>query len=101
MAAAAEAMDNCGEGMDDTTQAMLVRESSTFAYAAADELLALHNWYQRYHGYFVQFMRYIVTCLPTYLSTNFLTYLLAFHSTSATTAIWPALSAYSASSPIR
>ena len=24
--------------------------STTFAFSAADELLALHNWYQRYHG---------------------------------------------------
>lgn len=47
------AMDNCADEMDDTTQAaaMLGRESSTFAYAAADELLEFHNWYQRYHGY--------------------------------------------------
>jgi len=35
----------------DQTTPMMARESSTFAYAAADELLALHNWYQRYHGY--------------------------------------------------
>ena len=43
------AMDECREIA--TTSAMIARESSTFAYAAADELLALHNWYLRYHGY--------------------------------------------------
>ena len=46
-------MGECGDGAasvdgNGTTPAML---TSTFAYAAADELLALHNWYQRYHGY--------------------------------------------------
>jgi len=43
-------MDSChgNVSLDDT---MSLRESSTFAFAAADELLTLHNWYQRYHGY--------------------------------------------------
>ena len=46
-------MGSCSEmaPLNETTSMTLVEESSTFSYAAADELLALHNWYQRYHGY--------------------------------------------------
>ena len=47
-------MDSCGEtaaAASVTSLTPSLRDSSTFAYSAADELLALHNWYQRYHGY--------------------------------------------------